>query len=74
MPVVMETRGVDVGNVLTAPKFSVTNGNGHVVGDLVVSTGGLYWRGVHQQTYRFLNWDSAADLLQNNGDPQLVDR
>jgi hypothetical protein len=39
----MATQKLDVGFVPTAPEFKVTDAQGHVVGALRVSVGGLYW-------------------------------
>ncbi len=50
------------------------DGSGHVAGDLIVSAGGLCWRGRHQQQYQFFNWESAGELFQGKGDLQTVER
>ncbi|MEQ1490935.1 MAG: hypothetical protein ABL932_10350 [Terricaulis sp.] len=74
MPVTMETKRLEVSNVQTAPMFSVTDAKGKIVGDIIVSSGGLYWRSKSNQQHHMVRWESVAELFEKHGEKQTVDR
>lgn len=74
MPVTMETKKLEVSNVQTAPMFNVTDAKGQVVGDIIVSSGGLYWRSKSGQQHHMLKWENVGELFEKNGEKIKIDR
>jgi hypothetical protein len=70
----METNRLEVNNVQTAPMFSVTDAKGNVIGDIIVSSGGLYWRSKSNQQYHMLKWEGVGEFFEKNGSKQSIDR
>lgn len=74
MPVTMETKKLEVSNVQTAPMFNVTDAKAKVIGDIIVSSGGVYWRSKDKHQYHMLKWDSLGELFEKHGEKVPVDR
>ena len=67
----MSSVSIDVATVTTGPAFRVTE-EGKVVGDLKVSTGGVFWRPKSHQQYFHLNWEAVDELFKAKGSPKTV--
>jgi hypothetical protein len=67
----MSAVAIDVATVTTSPGFRVTE-DSKVLGDLRVSTGGLFWRPKSHQQYFHLNWEAVDELFKAKGTPKTV--
>lgn len=63
--VVMSTKGVVIDRVETAPEFEIKDDKDGVIGDLIVSQGGVRWRGKFQREPAFLSWEEFDELIKN---------
>lgn len=67
----MSAIAIDVATVNTSPAFHITE-DGKVIGDLRVSTGGVFWRPKSHSQYFHLNWEAVDELFKAKGVQRTV--
>ncbi len=53
-----------IGREEVAPNFEVRDDAGALIGELVVSTGGVRWRVARTQSAHFLSWERFSALME----------
>lgn len=53
-----------IGREEVAPNFEVRDDGGALIGELIVSTGGVRWRAARTQSAHFLSWERLSALME----------
>jgi len=53
-----------IGREEVAPNFEVREDGGALIGELIVSTGGVRWRVARTQSAHFLPWERFSALME----------
>lgn len=65
MPQVQISIGkAEISRAETAPTFEVRGDDGALIGELIVSTGGVRWRVARTQSAHFVMWDRFSALME----------
>lgn len=62
--VIMSVGKAEISRAETAPSFEVRGDDGALIGELIVSTGGVRWRPRNLQSAYFADWTALERLME----------